>query len=85
MPRETKSVLIPVRFTPSDKVAIEKAAVAEEMSSSEYVRSAVLAYMALRMDRHALQSALRGGMELLKEFEAEGRASLMAVTKRLKA
>lgn len=78
MARQTKSVMIPVRFTPDDRAAIEKAAEKVEMNLSEYIRAATLMYMATGLNTHALQSALRGGMELLKEFEEEGRKNFFS-------
>jgi len=73
MARETRSAYIPVRVTPSDKVAIEKAAERLEVSTSEFIRAATLAYMALRMDKHALSAVLTGANEMMKEFQEEGK------------
>jgi uncharacterized protein (DUF1778 family) len=83
MSKQTKSVTIPVRFTPDDKLAVEKAAGREEMTTSEYIRAATLAYMALRFNKHALNAALTGAKEIMREFEAEGKNLFLA--KKVKA
>ena len=85
MGKQSKSAFIPVRVTPDDKLAIEKAAARLEMSVSEFIRAATLAYMALRMDKHALNAVLTGAKEMLREFEAEGRDSFFSGTKKVKA
>jgi hypothetical protein len=83
MAKQPRSEAILIRFTADDKAAITRAAEREGISREEFIRSACLAYMALRLNGHALRAALRGGVELLKEFEEEGRSQFFA--KKVKA
>lgn len=85
MSKESKSEILMVRLTPSDKVAIAKAAAREEMSSAQYIRAAVLAYMALTLNKHALNAALEGAKGMLQELEAEGKEMFFGKSKRSKA
>jgi uncharacterized protein (DUF1778 family) len=83
MARQSKSAFIPVRVTPDDKLAIEKAAGREEMTVSEFMRAATLAYMTLKLDKHALNAVLTGAREMMREFEQEGKN--LFLSKKLKA
>ena len=83
MARSRKTEVIVVKVTPEDKEAMQKAAERQEMNLSEFIRAACLAYMALRMDKHALGAVLTGAQEMLKEFEQEGKRMFLA--KKVKA
>jgi uncharacterized protein (DUF1778 family) len=83
MSRKARTEAMLLRLTPEDKDAITKAAAKADMSREEYIRAAVLAYMAMTFNSHALRAALRGGVELLKELEEEGRQQFFS--KKVKA
>jgi len=73
MAKEKRTDAVLVRLTPADKVAITKAAEGEGMSREEYIRAAVLTYMALTLNKHALSAALTGAKDMLRELEQEGK------------
>lgn len=83
MSKKAKTEIVMIRFTPEDKVAIEKAAAREEMTMAEFIRAACLAYMALKFDKHALHAVLTGAREMMREFEEEAKGQFFA--KRVKA
>jgi metal-responsive CopG/Arc/MetJ family transcriptional regulator len=83
MPKQKKTEMVLMRFSPDDLAAVDKAAEAEDMTRSEYIRAALLAYMALRMNKHALGAVLTGAKNILKELEEEGRRQFFS--KKVKA
>lgn len=66
--REPRSELVPVRFTRRDKAAVEKAAAAAGMNTSEYIRAATLMSMALSANPHAIRMLGHGLAELVSEL-----------------
>lgn len=78
MARQKKTEMVMVRITPDDKAAIQKAAEKLEMSVSEYMRAATLAYLATGFNKHALNAVARGAIELLKEFGEENRQAMFS-------
>ncbi len=82
--RDAKTEILVIRLTPEDKTAIEKAAEKEEMSTAEFLRAAALAYMALRLNKHALNAVLRGAMTMLAEFEEEAKEDFFSAFRKVK-
>jgi hypothetical protein len=83
MGKSKKTEQLLIRISLEDLQAIEKAATREGMTKSEFVRAAVLAYMALKFDKHALHAVLTGAREMMREFEEEAKGQFFA--KRVKA
>lgn len=65
MERETRDQVIGVRFTPSEVRELERLAAREQMTSSSFVRSATLSYLALTGNRVAWRSLGESARRLL--------------------
>lgn len=67
MAKEDRTELITIRVTPRDRRAFEKAAAKEEMTLSEFVRAAALAYMALSLNPYGLRSLAQGIISVVED------------------
>jgi hypothetical protein len=81
MGRELKSVNLTMKITPSDKTAIDRAALRAGMSTSSFVRACTLTVLVSQADPHALRQLLRGATALFMGLTAKypsGRKATLA-------